>query len=73
MELGTPELILILVIVVMLFGVGRIGKVGKELGQGMRSFREGLHDPLEENAKKAPQEIAQPVNSVLDREDKSTL
>jgi sec-independent protein translocase protein TatA len=44
MELGTPELLLILAIVILVFGVGRIGKIGSELGQGIRSFREGLHD-----------------------------
>lgn len=36
------ELLIILVIVVLVFGVGRISKIGKELGSGIRSFREGL-------------------------------
>ncbi len=40
--LGAPEIILILVIVLLLFGVGRIGKIGGELGKGINSFREGL-------------------------------
>ena len=39
---GPTELIIILVIVVLLFGVGRIGKISKELGTGIRAFREGL-------------------------------
>ena len=42
MDLGAPELLLILVIVILLFGVGRIGKVGHELGSGIRAFREGI-------------------------------
>jgi sec-independent protein translocase protein TatA len=42
MQLGVPELLLILAVVVILFGVGRIGKIGKELGTGMREFRKGL-------------------------------
>lgn len=42
MEIGPTELIIILVIVVVLFGVGRIGKVGSELGTAMREFRKGL-------------------------------
>ncbi|HEY2980668.1 MAG TPA: twin-arginine translocase TatA/TatE family subunit, partial [Anaerolineales bacterium] len=33
------ELIVILVIVIILFGPGRIGKVAGELGKGIRSFR----------------------------------
>ncbi|HET9590877.1 MAG TPA: twin-arginine translocase TatA/TatE family subunit [Anaerolineales bacterium] len=43
--LGLPrgaELIVILVIVMLLFGPGRIGKIAAELGKGIRSFREGL-------------------------------
>jgi len=40
--LGAPELIIVLVIVIILFGVGRISKISGELGSGIRAFREGL-------------------------------
>ena len=40
--LGAPELIIILVIVLLLFGPGRIGRIAGELGRGIRAFREGL-------------------------------
>jgi sec-independent protein translocase protein TatA len=40
--LGGPELIIILVIVLLVFGVGRIGKIGGELGKGIREFRRGI-------------------------------
>lgn len=39
---GGPELIIILVIVILLFGVGRISKISGELGSSIRKFREGL-------------------------------
>lgn len=41
-NLGTTELIIILVIVVLLFGVGRISKIAGEMGKGVRAFKEGI-------------------------------
>ncbi len=43
-RLGTPELIILLVIVLLLFGVGRIGKIATELSRGIREFRRGLSE-----------------------------
>ena len=43
-RMGPTELIIILVIVLVLFGVGRIGKIGGELGKGIRAFSEGVKD-----------------------------
>jgi len=41
-KLGGAEWIIILVIVILLFGPGRIGKIAGELGRSIKSFREGL-------------------------------
>ncbi len=41
-NLGLPELLIILVVVLLIFGPGRVGKIGGELGRGIRAFREGL-------------------------------
>ncbi len=43
--LGLPrgaEWIVILIIVLLLFGPGRIGKIAGELGKGIKAFREGI-------------------------------
>ncbi|MFN2118723.1 MAG: twin-arginine translocase TatA/TatE family subunit [Candidatus Promineifilaceae bacterium] len=46
--LGWPELLLILAVVLLVFGVGRISKVGSELGKGISAFREGIREGQEE-------------------------
>jgi sec-independent protein translocase protein TatA len=51
--LGVPELLIVLVIVIVLFGAGRLGKIGKELGSGFRQLREGLQGPDENQTPKA--------------------
>jgi sec-independent protein translocase protein TatA len=56
MHLGPLELGIILVIIILLFGVGRIGKIAGEMGSGVRAFREGLKGPEKEEEKKAEEE-----------------
>lgn len=48
MNFGPTELIIILVIVMLLFGVGRIGKIAGELGSGIQAFKAGLQGAKEE-------------------------
>jgi sec-independent protein translocase protein TatA len=49
-RLGPTELIIILVIVILIFGVGRIGKIAGEMGSGIRAFRDGLKGDEDEEA-----------------------
>ncbi|NWG34980.1 MAG: twin-arginine translocase TatA/TatE family subunit [Chloroflexi bacterium] len=48
-RLGPMELIILLVIVLLLFGPGRIGRIAGEIGKGIKSFREGLSGEKEED------------------------
>ncbi len=49
--LGTWELLIILLIVVMVFGVGKLPKVAKELGSGVRGFKKALNEDPEDDQK----------------------
>jgi sec-independent protein translocase protein TatA len=47
---GPTELLIILGIVVLLFGVGRVSRISAELGKGIRAFRDGLNGSGEKTA-----------------------
>jgi sec-independent protein translocase protein TatA len=42
--LGFPEIILILVIVILIFGTSRIPELGRGLGEGIRNFKKSVKD-----------------------------
>ena len=50
--------VIVLIIVLLLFGPGRLAGVGKGLGEGIRSFKKGLNEDADEHpqAPKAPPE-----------------
>lgn len=64
------EWVIILVIVLLLFGVGRISKIAGELGHSIRSFREGMKDPEAEKAKEKEKEEAAAATKSTEEEKK---
>jgi sec-independent protein translocase protein TatA len=52
MSLGPTELLIILAIVLLLFGVGRVSRVGGELGSAVANFRRGLSGDGKKDADK---------------------
>ncbi len=55
--LGLPELIVILVILMIIFGVGKLTDIGPALGRSIRGFKKGLSEDQEKNSedeKKSP-------------------
>ncbi len=49
--LGMPELIIILVIIVIIFGAGRLPEIGAGLGKGIKNFRKATRGDDEEDGK----------------------
>jgi len=68
-DIGPTELLIILLIVVLLFGVGRISKIAGELGAGIRAFREGLRGS-EAETRQAPPNETPPASEKGEEEEK---
>jgi sec-independent protein translocase protein TatA len=54
-NIGLPELAIILVIVLLLFGATRLPKLGKSMGQGIKGFKEGLNEATSDSAPETEQ------------------
>ena len=46
--IGIPELVIILVIILIIFGTGKLPEIGGALGKGIRNFRKASHEKPEE-------------------------
>ena len=57
-SLGIPELVIILVIVLVIFGVGRLPEIGGAIGKSIREFRQSSKDPEADAAKDQAAEAA---------------
>ena len=47
-HIGWPEIILVLAIILIVFGVGKLPQVGGAIGKGLREFRKGQRGEYEE-------------------------
>ncbi len=70
-SLGFTELILILFIVLIIFGAGKLPQLGEGVGKAIRGFKKSVHDgdAIEAEAQAAPQQTAaapqQPASAPL--------
>ena len=48
-DIGWPELLIVLVVVILIFGPGRLAKTMDELGKGIQSFRDSFSSSDEES------------------------
>jgi sec-independent protein translocase protein TatA len=57
--IGIPELLVILVIVLIIFGANKLPQIGEGLGKGIRNFKKGVKDKEEiGTTSKKPEEIS---------------
>lgn len=56
--IGMPELIIILVIILIIFGAGKLPEIGSGIGKGIKNFKKATSGELEENREsKEPEKI----------------
>jgi sec-independent protein translocase protein TatA len=63
MDIGAPEILIVLALAILLFGVGRIGKIGGELGKSIRDLRDGLQSDDTPAASNAPPAVEPPTTT----------
>lgn len=61
-KIGPLELVIILVIVLLVFGVGRLPQVGSALGKSMRSFKRAVTGEEESDEVLQEEEVARPTS-----------
>lgn len=55
MNLGAPELLIVLVVILVLFGGAKLPKLARSLGQAQKEFKDGLSDGLDDD-EESPQD-----------------
>ena len=56
-KIGVGELLIILLIVLVVFGAGRLTEIGGSLGKGIRAFKDGVAGKGEETKSEADEKV----------------
>ena len=72
MDVGAPELLIILAIVVVLFGATRMADIGRGLGRGIREFRKELRDATHDDDAKPAEATTVTSTTATTSESKPT-
>lgn len=62
-SLGVPELMIIFLIIVVLFGASRLPQIGKGLGEGIRNFKKGMKGGADETPDQLEEKTSSSRNS----------
>ncbi|MBD1401158.1 twin-arginine translocase TatA/TatE family subunit [Pelovirga terrestris] len=68
--LGTQELLIILVLVMIIFGAGKLPQVGSALGKGLRNFKKGVNDSDEDIEEGDIEDVADRKKKEIKEEEK---
>ena len=68
-QIGLPGIILIAVVVLILFGRGKISSLMGEVGKGITSFKKGISEGKQE-LDKAQEEVSEKVKDITPKKDK---
>ena len=50
--IGLPEMLIILVIIILIFGASRLPEIGKGIGAGIKNFKSSVKEPVDEGTPK---------------------
>jgi sec-independent protein translocase protein TatA len=50
--IGLPEMLIILVIIILIFGASRLPEIGKGIGAGIKNFKASVKEPVDEGTQK---------------------
>jgi sec-independent protein translocase protein TatA len=67
MNLGAPELLIVLVVILVLFGGAKLPKLARSIGQAQKEFKQGLDDPSK------PEPVAAPAPAPLPAAESITM
>ena len=65
MNLGAPELLIILVVILVLFGGAKLPKLARSLGQAQKEFKQGLDHDDKQHDEKADVAPAKPAGETV--------
>ena len=69
--LGTTELLIILVIVVLIFGARRLPEIGSGIGKAIKNFKSGVSEEEIDVTPKSPESVTPKSDGIEDGEGKS--
>ena len=61
--MGAPELVIILLLVVLLFGAAKIPELGRGIGEGISAFKKGLKEGSSDESPRLPPDTREPGNN----------